>query len=218
MEQTSDGLLRFSCGHAHQLAVKRLFLEACKLPPEQPIEPRPLHIFDKKVNSTIAVASLGQGLYEARATEPVRGVERRVATIARGLIRLGEMEESRRSTQPSPLRLRPLPRRPNRPLTRPRPQRARRRARGRRHGQPRRTFSPQLPRIKESIMPASMTSRERVLAALARQPVDRTPLCNPTSVATVELMDLVDAPFPAANREPEAHGTAGRHRLHRTGL
>ena len=93
MEQTSDGLLRFPCGHAHQLAVKRLFLEACKLSPERPIEPRPLHIFDKKANATIAVASLGQGLYEARATEQVQGVERRVATIARGLIRLGEMEE-----------------------------------------------------------------------------------------------------------------------------
>ena len=93
MEQTSDGLLGFSCGHAHQLAVKRLFLEACKLPPGQPIEPRPLHIFDKKANATIAVASLGQGLYEARTTEQVRGVERRVATIARGLIRLGEMDE-----------------------------------------------------------------------------------------------------------------------------
>jgi MtaA/CmuA family methyltransferase len=50
---------------------------------------------------------------------------------------------------------------------------------------------------------ATMTSRERVLAALRREPVDRTPLVNPTSVATVELMDLVDAPFPAANREPE---------------
>ncbi len=49
----------------------------------------------------------------------------------------------------------------------------------------------------------SMNSRERVLAALNRQPVDRTPLCNPTSVATVELMDLVDAPFPEANRQPE---------------
>ena len=93
MEQTGDGLLRFPCGHAHLLAVKRLFLEACKLPPDQPIEPRPLHIFDKKANATIAVASLGQGLYEARATEQVQGVERRVVTIARGLIRLGEMEE-----------------------------------------------------------------------------------------------------------------------------
>ena len=50
---------------------------------------------------------------------------------------------------------------------------------------------------------AAMTSRERVLAALAGRPVDRTPVCNPTSVATVELMDLVDAGFPAANREPD---------------
>ena len=93
MEQTSDGLLRFSCGHAHLFAVKRLFLEACKLPPDQPIELRPLHIFDKKANATIAVASLGQGLYEAHATEQTPGIERRVATIARGLIRLGEMDE-----------------------------------------------------------------------------------------------------------------------------
>jgi len=48
-----------------------------------------------------------------------------------------------------------------------------------------------------------MTSRQRVLAALARKPVDRTPVCNPTSVATVELMDLVGANFPDANRDPE---------------
>lgn len=48
-----------------------------------------------------------------------------------------------------------------------------------------------------------MTSRERVLAALRGEPVDRTPVVNPTSVATVELMDLVDAPFPDANRDPE---------------
>ena len=49
----------------------------------------------------------------------------------------------------------------------------------------------------------SMKSRDRVLAAFKREPVDRTPTCNPTSVATVELMDLVDAPFPQANRDPE---------------
>ena len=52
-------------------------------------------------------------------------------------------------------------------------------------------------------MPTSMNSRNRVLAALRRDEVDRTPICNPTSVATVELMDLVDAPFPQANREPD---------------
>ncbi|MFP6767519.1 MAG: MtaA/CmuA family methyltransferase, partial [Planctomycetaceae bacterium] len=48
-----------------------------------------------------------------------------------------------------------------------------------------------------------MTSRERVMAALAGSAVDRTPVCNPTSVATVELMDLVDANFPEANRDGE---------------
>ena len=50
---------------------------------------------------------------------------------------------------------------------------------------------------------APMTSRERVVAALRGLPVDRTPVVNPTSVATVELMDLVDAPFPDAHRDPE---------------
>jgi len=49
----------------------------------------------------------------------------------------------------------------------------------------------------------TMTSRERVLAALNRQPVDRTPVANPTNVASVDLMDLVDAPFPDACRDPE---------------
>lgn len=53
-------------------------------------------------------------------------------------------------------------------------------------------------------MVAPMTSRERVLAALRREPVDRTPACNPTSVATVELMDLADAPFPDACRQADA--------------
>ena len=50
---------------------------------------------------------------------------------------------------------------------------------------------------------APMSPRQRVLAALRREPVDRTPCCNPTSLATVELMDLVDSHFPQANREPE---------------
>ena len=48
-----------------------------------------------------------------------------------------------------------------------------------------------------------MAGRERVLSALRREPVDRTPVCNPTSVATVALMDRVGAPFPEANRDAE---------------
>ena len=63
-----------------------------------------------------------------------------------------------------------------------------------------------------------MTGRERVLAALRNEPTDRTPVCNPTSVATVELMDLVDAPFPQANREAGIDGTSRCDRLYGTRL
>ena len=49
----------------------------------------------------------------------------------------------------------------------------------------------------------TMTPRERVMNALAGKPVDRTPVANPTNLATVELMDLVDAPFPDACRDPD---------------
>ena len=49
----------------------------------------------------------------------------------------------------------------------------------------------------------TMSPKTRVLNALAGKEVDRTPVSNPTNVATVELMDLVKAPFPEANRDPE---------------
>jgi [methyl-Co(III) methanol-specific corrinoid protein]:coenzyme M methyltransferase len=48
-----------------------------------------------------------------------------------------------------------------------------------------------------------MTGRQRILNALGRRPVDRAPVCNPTSVATVDLMDLGEAAFPGAHRHPE---------------
>ena len=49
----------------------------------------------------------------------------------------------------------------------------------------------------------TMSSRERVLNALSGKPVDRTPIANPTNIATVDFMDMVDAPFPEANQDPE---------------
>ena len=93
MEAIGEGLLRFPCGYAHPFSARRVFLDSCKLNPEPAAEPRPLHVFDKKSDGTITVASLGNGLYEARPADNAQGTERRVATIARGLMRLGEMEE-----------------------------------------------------------------------------------------------------------------------------
>ena len=94
MEAASEELLRFPCGHAHQFAVRRLFLDACKRDPSLTLQAQPLRIFDKKGDGHIAVDSLGDGQYRVRAEEDSDGVERRTATIARGLIRLGEMEET----------------------------------------------------------------------------------------------------------------------------
>ena len=45
----------------------------------------------------------------------------------------------------------------------------------------------------------TMTPRQRFLAAINAQAVDRTPVASPTSVATVEQMEQTGARFPAAH-------------------
>lgn len=94
IEIDGEGFLHFPCAHAHQFAIRRLFLDACKRDPQLPLAPLPLHIFDKKGDCDIFADSLGNGRYVVRAEGNNSGIERRTATIARGLIRLGEMEES----------------------------------------------------------------------------------------------------------------------------
>src|SRR4026209_838672 len=48
-----------------------------------------------------------------------------------------------------------------------------------------------------------MTPRRRVLSAAYRGNVDKIPACTLSSVVTVEMMDLVDAPFPEAHLDAE---------------
>ena len=119
MQETPDGTLCFHCGARHEMACKRVFLEACKFPyvdevgrdrssgspdPErgdnQPevktgrslLQPRPLQTLDKKSRLTITVDSVGKGVYRVSADGEGRGAARRVAAIASGLMKLGEME------------------------------------------------------------------------------------------------------------------------------
>lgn len=58
-----------------------------------------------------------------------------------------------------------------------------------------------------------MTGKQRFLAALNGEPVDRPPAASIVSVINYELMDLVDSHFPAANTEPVAMAqlAAGAH-------
>lgn len=105
MQETPDGMLCFHCGAGHEMACKRVFLEACKLPyvesggdrPEietgrSLIQPRPLQTLDRKSRLTITVDSVGKGVYRVSADGEGRGAARRVAAIASGLMKLGEME------------------------------------------------------------------------------------------------------------------------------
>ncbi len=94
MQETSDGMLYFSCGERHEAACRRVFLEACKLPSSTSAEPRPLRTLDKKSKLTITVDSVGNGTYRVRSDGEGRSAERRVSAIAGGLMKLGEMETS----------------------------------------------------------------------------------------------------------------------------
>ena len=92
MQETPEGLLHFPCGAGHEAACRRVFLEACKLEPNAPIEARPLNTLDKKSKLAITVDSVGNGIYRVRADGEGRSAARRVSAIAGGLIKLGEME------------------------------------------------------------------------------------------------------------------------------
>ena len=48
-----------------------------------------------------------------------------------------------------------------------------------------------------------MTPRRRFLSAIYRGHVDKVPACTLSSVVTVEMMDLVNAPFPQAHLDAE---------------
>jgi len=58
-----------------------------------------------------------------------------------------------------------------------------------------------------------MTSKQRFMAALHGEPVDRPPAASIVSAISYELMDIVGAHFPEANTEPEPMATlaAGVH-------
>jgi hypothetical protein len=90
--ESAVGGLRFSCGEAHRAAIRRAFLEACKLAPDAAAEPKPLSILDKKSGLTVRVSSLGAGLYELNADGPREHWATRVEAIAAGLKKLAELE------------------------------------------------------------------------------------------------------------------------------
>ncbi len=93
MEETPEGLARFPCGAAHLLAVKRLFLEACKQGMDGEVSARPLTILDKKSGLHISATARSDGAYQIAADRDEKGADRRVRLVAGGLAKLGELEK-----------------------------------------------------------------------------------------------------------------------------
>ena len=93
MVPNTDGQLRFACGDEHHLAVRRVFLEACKFDRAESLAPRPLSTLDRKSGLTVVVDSLGQGQYRVRTTgeDAESQSARRIDVIVNGLLKLGEM-------------------------------------------------------------------------------------------------------------------------------
>lgn len=84
--------LRFPCHVDHQLACRRVFLEAGKLDPNVPFEARPLNLLDKKSNRTITLAYQGKGIYHLSADGAEEEKANRISAVAGGLIKLGQMQ------------------------------------------------------------------------------------------------------------------------------
>jgi hypothetical protein len=90
----SDGdRVRFSCGAAHLQAVRRLFLECAKLPYDARLTPRPLEIDDPKSGAHMTLTEAEGGLYQVRSSVFTEIALRNATVIARGLMKLGEMDD-----------------------------------------------------------------------------------------------------------------------------
>lgn len=91
LESDDNGRLRFPCGARHERAIRRVFLDGCKVAPQNAARVPPLRILDRRSGGEIAAVSLGRGAYELRGAGHPDPGPRRVTAIARGLAKLGEM-------------------------------------------------------------------------------------------------------------------------------
>ena len=84
--------LAFPCRCGHEKALKRAFLDICNKSNEDPLEPYPLSRMDKKAECQITVVPLGNGEYRIDAEAETPAAQRRRQAVARGYLKLCEME------------------------------------------------------------------------------------------------------------------------------
>lgn len=94
LEQVEGGdpQVAFRCRTWHALAAKRLFLEAAKHDPAEPLAPRALTVPDTRTEQTIRLEPLGGGRYAVQADGASDEVPSRAPAIAAALAKLAELE------------------------------------------------------------------------------------------------------------------------------
>jgi hypothetical protein len=85
--------LQFSCNDPHERALKRGFLDLCKLETGAALEPKPLTAPDKKAGCDLSAVSLGNGVYETRPMGQTDTGARRAEALVRGFVKVCEMQE-----------------------------------------------------------------------------------------------------------------------------
>lgn len=90
--QDAAECLRFDCGSTHARALKRTFLDLCKLENGDSLDPKPLTAFDKKADGELTARMLGDGAYEIVSEDGSETGQKRAVALAKGFAKLCEME------------------------------------------------------------------------------------------------------------------------------
>jgi hypothetical protein len=85
------GAVGFDCGSWHEAAIRRAFLEACKLATGAVVAARPLAVEDRRTGQQITVERLGGGSYRVHAEGATDEEPSRAPGIANGLVKLGQL-------------------------------------------------------------------------------------------------------------------------------
>jgi len=90
-EVPNEKWLRFPCGSFHKRAIKRSFLDLCKLATGSELPIKPMRGFDKKAKCDLLIRGLGQGRYECQSAETTETSEKRSRALAVGFAKVCEM-------------------------------------------------------------------------------------------------------------------------------
>ena len=88
----SEPWVQFPCRRIHKRALRRAFLDLCKLDTGSPLNPKPLTVFDKKANCDLTAVSVGEGIYRFDADPTAEAGPRRAAAVAKGFAKICEMD------------------------------------------------------------------------------------------------------------------------------